>query len=78
MSASTDEDDPTPAHARSACEHHRLWIEEQVRLGRNTVSIYQDLVERFAFEHKYNSVKRFCRALRKKNPAQYDRLESRL
>jgi transposase len=73
--ASADEDGPIPAHARSACEHHRLWIEEQVRLGRNAVSIYQDLVERFAFEHKYNSVKRFCRALRKKNPAQYDRLD---
>ena len=41
-----------PAHARSACEHYRPWIEEQVRLGRNAVSIYQDLVERFAFEHK--------------------------
>jgi transposase len=66
---------PIPAHARSACEHYRLWIEEQVRLGRNAVSIYQDLVERFAFEHKYNSVKRFCRALRRKNPVQYDRLE---
>lgn len=64
-----------PAHARSACEEHRPWIEEQVRLGRNAVSIYQDLVELYAFEHKYNSVKRFCRALRKKNPAQYDRLE---
>jgi transposase len=64
-----------PAHARSACEHYRPWIEEQVRLGRNAVSIYQDLVERFAFEHKYNSVKRFCRALRRKNPVQYDRLE---
>ena len=46
-----------------------------MRLGRNAVSVYQDLVERFAFEHKYNSVKRFCRALRKKNPTQYDRLE---
>jgi transposase len=64
-----------PAHAHSACEHYRPWIEEQVCLGRNAVSIYQDLVERFAFEHKYNSVKRFCRALRRKNPAQYDRLE---
>jgi transposase len=64
-----------PAHARSACEHYRPWIEEQVRLGRNAVAIYQDLVERFSFEHKYNSVKRFCRALRKKNPTQYDRLE---
>jgi len=44
-------------------------------MGRNAVSIYQDLVEQFAFEHKYNSVKRFCRALRKKDPIQYDRLE---
>jgi transposase len=73
--ASASEDEQIPAHARSACEQHRLWIEEQVRLGRNAVAIYQDLVERFAFEHKYNSVKRFCRALRRKNPIQYDRLE---
>ncbi|MGA3282780.1 MAG: IS21 family transposase [Smithella sp.] len=73
--ASASEDEQILAHARSACEHHRLWIEEQVRLGRNAVAIYQDLVERFAFEHKYNSVKRFCRALRRKNPIQYDRLE---
>jgi transposase len=69
------EDEHIPAHARSACEEHRPWIEEQVRLGRNAVSIYQDLVEQFAFEHKYNSVKRFCRALRKKDSVQYDRLE---
>jgi len=66
---------PIPAHARSACEEHRPWIEEQVLLGRNAVAIYQDLVERFAFGHKYNSVKRFCRSLRRKNPVQYDRLE---
>ena len=75
LSATADDAYPIPAHARSACEPHRLWIEEQVRLGRNAVSVYQDLVERFAFEHKYNSVKRFCRALRRKNPTQYDRLE---
>ena len=73
--APASEDEQIPAHARSACEQHRPWIEEQVCLGRNAVSIYQDLVERFAFEHKYNSVKRFCRALRRKNPTQYDRLE---
>ena len=37
-----------PAAARvtpSACEPHRAWIEAQVGLGRNAVSIYQDLVE---------------------------------
>ena len=75
VTVSSDDAYPIPAHARSACEEYRPWIEEQVRLGRNAVSIYQDLVERFAFEHKYNSVKRFCRALRRKNPTQYDRLE---
>jgi transposase len=64
-----------PEHARSACEPHREWIEGQVLLGRNAVSIYQDLVERFAFTAKYNSVKRFVRALRHRDPEQYDRLE---
>ena len=41
---------------RSACEEHRGWIGEQVRVGRNAVAIYQELVERFSFGHKYNSV----------------------
>jgi len=63
-----------PGHARSACEPHRIWIEDQVRMGRNAMSIYQDLVEIYAFTHKYNSVKRFVRQLRKKDPHQFDRL----
>jgi transposase len=57
-----------PFHARSACEAHRQWIEQQVRLGRNAMSIYQDLVEQFSFNHKYNSVKRFVRKLKHKAP----------
>ena len=61
--------------ARSVCEAHRDWIEEQVRLGRNGMAIYQDLVEQFGFSHKYNSVKRFVRGLKRKDPRQYDRLE---
>ena len=64
-----------PKHARSACEPHREWIEKQLRLGRNTMSIYQDLVELFGFTHRYNSVKRFVRGLKTKDPRQYDRLE---
>jgi transposase/5S rRNA maturation endonuclease (ribonuclease M5) len=64
-----------PKHVRSACESHREWIEEQVRLGRNAMSIYQDLEERFGFTYKYNSVKRFVRLLKKKDPEQFDRLE---
>ncbi len=64
-----------PKHARSACEAHWEWIEQQLRLGRNGMAIYQDLVELFGFTHRYNSVKRFVRRLKRKDPQQYDRLE---
>ena len=63
-----------PKHVRSACGAHQEWIEEQVRLGRNAMAIYQDLVERFGFTHRYNSVKRFVRGLKGRDPQQYDRL----
>jgi transposase len=61
--------------ARSACEPHRTWIEEQVRLKRNAQAIYQDLVDQFAFPSSYQSVKRFVRTLRHSDPEQFDRLE---
>jgi hypothetical protein len=64
-----------PKHARSACEPHREWIEEPVRLGHNLMAIYQDLVEQFGSTHKYNSVKRLVRGLKNKDPRQNDRLE---
>lgn len=60
---------------KSFCEPHREWIEEQVRLGRNGKAIFQDLVDRFEFKHRYNSVKRFVRGLRHKDPEQFDILE---
>ena len=64
-----------PALARSACEPHRDWIEAQVRLGRNAMAIYQELVDTRGFTHAYNSVKRFCGGLRRQEPEQFDRLE---
>jgi transposase len=64
-----------PAHARSACEAHREWIEAQVHLSRNAMAIYQELVDRYGFAQRYNSVKRFCRGLRRGAPEQFDRLE---
>jgi transposase len=64
-----------PKLARSACEPHREWIEAQVRLGRNAVAIYQELVDERGFTQRYNSVKRFCRGLRRSEPEQYDRLD---
>ena len=65
-----------PKRASSACEAHRAWIEEQVQLGRNAQAIYQDLVERFGFAHQYNSVKRFVRRLKARDPERFDVLES--
>ena len=61
--------------AVSACEEHREWIEDQVQLGRNAVSIYQDLVETRGFTHRYNSVKRFVAKLRAREPERFDVLE---
>jgi transposase len=65
-----------PKQARSACEAHREWIQAQVQLGRNAISIYQDLVERHGFTHRYNSVKRFVRTLKLREPERFDVLES--
>jgi len=58
-----------------ACEVHRVWIEAQVLLGRNAVAIYQDLVERHGFTHRYNSVKRFVARLKSRAPERFDVLE---
>ena len=65
-----------PVATPSACEIHRQWIEAQVLLGRNAMSIYQDLVERHGFTHAYNSVKRFVGRLKAREPERFDVLES--
>ena len=65
-----------PREAASACAPHRAWIEQQVALGRNAVAIYQDLVEQHGFAHRYNSVKRFVRSLKARDPERFDVLES--
>ena len=64
------------AVARSAGECHRDWIAQQVALGRNAQSIYQDVVERVAFTHHYNSVKRFVLKLKARAPERFDVLAS--
>lgn len=67
---------PTIPWAPSACEIHRDWIESQVALGRNAMSIYQDLAEKFGFTHRYKSVKRFVAALKAREPERFDVLEA--
>jgi len=59
----------------SACEPHRAFIEAQLRLKRNFMAIYQDLVDQHGFAGAYNSVKRFAGGLRERQPEQFDRLE---
>lgn len=66
---------PTWRAATSACAAHQTWIKKQVQQGRNAVSIYQDLVETYGFEHRYNSVKRFVAKLRARDPERFDVLE---
>jgi len=62
-------------HTVSACEPHRAFIEAQLRLKRNFMAIYQDLVDSHGFSGAYNSVKRFAGGLRAREPEQFDRLE---
>ena len=66
---------PSVSGTPSACEAHRAWIEAQLALGRNAVSIYQDLVEAHGFAHAYNSVKRFVAKLKARSPERFDVLE---
>jgi transposase len=73
---------PTPAAApaeqltgASICEPYRDYIESQLRLKRNAMAIYQDLVDQFGFTGAYNAVKRFTAKLRYREPEQFDRLE---
>ena len=66
---------PAVAPTASACEPHRAFIEAQLRLRRNAMAIYQDLVDQHGFAGAYNTVKRFAGKLRHREPEQFDRLE---
>ena len=64
-----------PKQATSACEPFRKFIEQEAAKGRNAFAIYQDLVDLHGFTHRYNSVKRFARSLRAREPERFDVLE---
>jgi transposase len=63
---STDSATPTPGRSpvASACEPYRELIEAALRLGRNAMAIWQDLVAKHGFAGGYASVKRFVRRVR--------------
>jgi transposase len=66
---------PAAGGQTSLCEPHRAFIEAQLRLKRNAMAIYQDLVDQQGFAGQYNSVKRFVAKLRVVEPEQFDRLD---
>jgi hypothetical protein len=56
------------AASSSACCAHAEWIEEQLKVKRNAVGIYQDLVDTRGFTYGYSSVKRFVAKLKRRCP----------
>ncbi len=60
---------PSRAPSASACAPHREQIEAALKLGRNTMAIWQDLVEE-GFTARYASVRRFVRQLRGRTPVE--------
>ena len=56
------------ARTASACEPYRELIERWLDDGREGMSIWQELVERYGFRARYSSVQRFVRGLRKAQP----------
>jgi transposase len=55
---------PSRAPSASACEPYRELIADALRLGRNAMAIWQDLVEDHGFTARYASVRRFVLTLR--------------
>ena len=60
---------PSRAPSASACAPHREQIEAALKLGRNAMAIWQDLVEE-GFTARYASVRRFVRQLRGRTPVE--------
>lgn len=57
-----------------ALQPHRCFIRDEIALGLTAQRIYQDLVEQSGFSGSYDSVKRYARKLRKKQPQWFERL----
>jgi transposase len=55
---------PGRSPTASACEPYFDFIELSLSKGRNAKAIYQDLVDDYGFQGRYQSVKRFVRQLR--------------
>ena len=59
---------PSRAPQASACEPYRERIEAALKVGRNAMAIWQDLVDEVEFSARYASVRRFVRHLKDAAP----------
>jgi transposase len=55
---------PPPGPTASTSEPYHELIERALSLGRNAMSVWQELVDRYGFTGSYESVKRYARKLR--------------
>ncbi len=62
--------------SRSRCESHRASIEAALGQGLSARRIHQDLVAEHGFDGRYNTVKRFVRALVDASPLPFRRIET--
>ena len=64
-----------PPGTGSFCESYRAQIESKLRQGLDARRVHQDLVFEHGFSGGYDSVKRFCRSLKKTEPEVFARIE---
>jgi transposase len=65
-----------PPGPRSLCTPFEELINKKLEQGLTAQRIHQDLVDEQDFTGAYNSVKRFCRKLKKQDPEVYARIET--
>src|SRR5438876_1234528 len=64
VTTDSGEPKPPPSPTASTSEPYRELIEAGLSHGRNAMSIWQELVDRYGFAGSYESVKRYARKLR--------------
>jgi transposase len=65
-----------PPASASLCGDHDKLIRDKIELGLDARRIHQDLVFEHGFTGGYDSVKRFCRGLRRGEPEVFSRVET--
>ena len=66
--------EPKPGR-QSLCEPFRAVVEAKLKAGLSAQCVYQDLLSEHGFKDSYESVKRYVRKLKAKDPARVWRIE---